>query len=260
MWHMIDTEASQIVSPNGERAATTPPYVGWTTLLHAIERMESEGDAPSHLDRSYLKNMPGSTQARFRQACKWLGLVDGDDVPTDTLRALVHKPDERKEIIGAMLREHYPGPLGLPMNATQKTLEEAFRDMGSTGGETGRKSIAFFLHACKYAEIELSKQFVQPRQPRGAGNGTRKPRRKAASSGGTEPAGQTPGTHANGAPNIIRDLLTKLPPEGSKWERKKVEQWLGIAKLTFEMVYELEGEYTPSEDSSSGVPPGGGQP
>ena len=259
LWHMIDSGAQNEASANGDTAAATPPYVSWATLLNAIERMENEGDVPSRLDRSYLKNMPGSTQARFRQACRWLGLVDAQEIPTDMLRALVKKPDERKMMVGTMLRTRYAGPLALPSNATQQMLEEAFRDMGSGAGETARKSIAFFLHACKYAEIELSKQFVQPRQSRAGGNGTRKPRRKVPANNAeqTQPASDVP---ANEAPNIIRDLLTKLPPEGSKWERAKVEQWLGIARLTFEMVYELEGEYTNLGTSTTAVPPGGDPP
>lgn len=257
LWHMIDSGAQTEASASGESAATTPPYVSWATVLNAIQRMEEEGDVPSRLDRSYLKNMPGSTQARFRHACRWLGLVDAHEVPTETLRALVKRPDERKSLVGTILRSRYPGPLALPSNATQQMLEEAFRDMGSAPGETARKSIAFFLHACKYAEIGLSKQFVQPRQSRAGVNGARKPRRKGAANG-TESAQREPESPQNEAPNIIRDLLTKLPPEGSTWERKKVEQWLGIAKLTFEMVYELKGEYTDSGTPTTGAQPGGG--
>ena len=256
---MSDPEVSHETQPSDERPASTPPYVAWATLQNAIERMESEGDAPSRLDRSYLKNMPGSTQSRFRQACRWLGLVGPDDAPTDTLRKLVHNPVVRKATVAALLRERYPGPLALPMNATQQMLEEAFREMGSAGGETGRKSIAFFLHACKYADIDVSKQFMQPRASRANGTAPRKPRRKSVTLG-AEQAPADDQTPKNEAPNIIRDLLTKLPPEGSEWQREKVEQWLGIAKLTFEMVYDLKGEYSDSGGSTKAVPPGGGQP
>jgi hypothetical protein len=255
IWHMPSTDASSTperVAANGdERTPSTPPYVSWTTVLNAIERMASEGETPSRLDRSYLRNMPGSTQAQFRHACRWLGFVNpDDDTPTPTLKALVADADGRPELVGRLVHQRYPGPLSLPKNATQQQLEEAFREMGATTGETLRKNVAFFLNACKYAGIELSPQFSQPRVPRGTnGSRTRKARRK-----GNETAVQDQPSGSSGtgdAPNIIRDLLTKLPAEGSKWQREKVEQWLGIAKLTFEMVYELDGEYSDSKDSGS---------
>lgn len=253
---MTDMAASQEPPATVSKAATTPPYVAWATLQSTIERMESEGEAPSRLDRSYLKNMPGGTQSRFRQACKWLGLVDEEDEPTDTLRELVNSPERRKELVASLLREHYSGPLALPTNATPQMLEETFREMGASGSDTLRKSVAFFLHACKYADIELSKQFVQPRTRRPSGAAPRRAKRRngAATPDQSQQEVEKP---KDEAPNIIRDLLTKLPPEGSKWRREKVEQWLGIAKLTFEMVYELEGEYTDSGAPGAGSPGGG---
>jgi hypothetical protein len=227
-----------------DRPTSAPPYVSWTTVLNAIERMEGEGDVPSRLDRSYIKNMPGSTQAQFRHACRWLGLVDADDIPTDLLRMLVHKAEDRPSVVEGMLRSHYPGPLSLPRNATQQQLEEQFRELGSNSAETLRKSVAFFLHACKYAGIELSPQFMQPRAGRSTNGTGRRGRRKNAANAAEAQAQPQPAQPPNDAPNIIRDLLTKLPPEGATWQREKVEQWLGIARLTFEMVYDLKGKYS----------------
>lgn len=214
-------------------------------MLNAIERMENEGDVPSRVDRSYIKNMPGSTQAQFRHACRWLGLVNADETPTDTLRQLVHQRDDRKELVGDLLRHYYPGPLTLPKNATQGQLEDEFREMGAGSAETLRKSVAFFLKACEYAAIDLSNQFKQPRAPRN--NNGAAPRRARRKNGGVQQQRSDEPEYEsarNEAPNIIRDLLTKLPAEGSTWQRSKVEQWLGIARLTFEMVYDLEGEYS----------------
>lgn len=208
---MTDTAVSQEAPATIARAVATPPYVAWATLQSTIERMESEGDAPSRLDRSYIKNMPGSTQARFRQACKWLGLVNDDDEPTDTLRELVHSPERRKELVAALLRERYSVPLALPSNATQQMLDEAFREIGAGTGDTLRKSVGFFLHACKYADIELSRQFVQPRTRRANGTAPRRAKRRNGNATADQSQQEVEATK-DVAPNIIRDLLTKLPP------------------------------------------------
>jgi hypothetical protein len=40
------------------------------------------------------------------------------------------------------------------------------------------------------------------------------------------------------APELIRNLLKQLPPEGSQWEKTKAKVWLTIAENTFDLVYE----------------------
>lgn len=234
-------EATTATATNGESETKTtlsPPYVSWMTLQNTIERMETEGDVPSRIDRSYISNMTGTTQAQFRQACRWLGLTEPDGTPTDLLKRLVHEPNNRKVLVAELLRTRYPGPTGLPPNATQQMLEDEFRKLGSNPGETMRKGVAFFLNAAKYAELELSARFKQPK--RLSGSGTRKTARKS-------PEGQdaqhppTPGPPpSTEAPALIRDLLKQLPPEGQEWQRSKAEAWLGIAALTFGMVYKLD--------------------
>jgi hypothetical protein len=215
-----------------------PPYVSFTTLRNAIERMESEGDVPAQVDRSYLSNLPWSAQNEFMAACRSLGLVDANDAPTDLLKELVHKPDIRKELMRSLVEARYPGPLKLGKNATSQQLENEFKKFDVTGS-TLQKAIRFFLHAAQYAEITLSPHFKTPK----AGTPPRRRRTQKKEEPAKPPEEQPrrqPPPPSDNAPEIIRNLLKQLPREGSKWSRAKADNWLAIARSTFDLVYRWE--------------------
>jgi hypothetical protein len=152
-----------------------PPYVSFKTMQNLIERMAAEGGVPSRIDRSYLSNLPGSTQTQVIAGLKSLGLIDQQLRPSQLLITMVENPDIRPEAIGGAITEHYGAALALSKNATQQQLEEVFRDYGVTGS-TMRKAIAFFLAAVKFAGIELSPHFRTPRVQ--TANGRRRPAKR----------------------------------------------------------------------------------
>src|SRR4051812_15095295 len=123
----------------------SPPYVSWATLKNTIEKMAREGGVPSQVDRSYLSNVPGSTQTQLIAALKWLELIDATMKPTARLEQLDEQDEpDRKKTVEAMLEAHYPAAIALPPLATQQQLEGTFRDLG-VSGSTLRKAVAFFL-------------------------------------------------------------------------------------------------------------------
>lgn len=232
-------EASETKTP-------APPYVPFRTLQNAIEKMEKEGDVPAQIDKSYLTNVPWGTQNELMQALRSLGLIDSNDKPTDKLKQLVHEPDRRKENFAAILQERYGKQLALSKNATQQQLVDSFEVSGSTL----TKAVRFFLHAAKYAEIEVSPHFNTPK----AESAPRKPRKTASKKVGPKPDPPVdPGVGQ--APLLIQGLLKQLPPEGAAWDRGKAENWLGIARMTFEMVYDFGGD--PPTGPPSPNPEGG---
>ncbi len=92
----------------------------------------------------------------------------------------------------------------------------------------------FFLHAAQYAEIELSPLFKTPKAP---ASGTRKPRTRRKQDPENGKGEETPPPPPTDAPELIQNLLKQLPPEGAEWDADKAEYWLGIARMTFNMVY-----------------------
>ncbi len=224
---------------NTESGTAPPPYVSFRTLLNAIDRMEGEG-MPSRLDRSYLSNLPWSTQNHFLAACRTLGLIDEAGRPNPILISLVEKPEERPELFAHILRDFYAGPMSLRGNATQAELEERFREYGLSGS-TSRKAIAFFLHAAAYARVPLSPHFRSPRTTdRPSAKRGKRPKPASANSqaeGEMQPTASAPALQLH---PFIEGLLRELPAENATWDKAKRERWLKMAELTVDMLYPVE--------------------
>ncbi len=221
----------------------SPPYISFRTLLNAIQRMHDEG-MPSRLDRSYLSNLPWSTQNHFLASCRALGLIDTDGKPTQMLIQLVELPDERPKLVGSLLRTFYPGATSLSQNATQAQLEDEFKGYG-LGGSTSRKAIAFFLHAAAFAEVPLSPHFRSPRTTTRAP--ARRRTRAAAASAAQEASDENAAPGLAAAPLLalhpfIQGLLRELPQDESSWTAAKRVRWLQMAELTVDMLYTVEDE------------------
>jgi hypothetical protein len=217
-----------------------PPYVSFRTLLNAIERMESDG-TPSRLDRSYLSNLPWSTQNHFLAACRSLQLIDDGGRPNPVLIGLIEEPQERPVVFGTIIRDFYAGPMSLSKNATQAELEERFKDYGISGS-TARKAIAFFLHAAAYAGLPLSPHFRSPRtterSPAKRGKRAKPSSANAGDETGTDAA--TPATSPLRLHPFIEGLLRELPENGATWSADKRDRWLQMAQLTVDMLYSVE--------------------
>jgi hypothetical protein len=222
--------------------AFSPPYVSFRTLLNAIERMEAEG-MPSRLDRSYLSNLPWSTQNHFLAACRALKLIDDAGRPNPILIQLVEQPNERPRLVGEVLRDLYAGPMSLRNNATQAELEERFKEYGLSGS-TARKSIAFFLHAAAYASVPLSPHFRSPRTTdKPAAKRGKRPKPAGANDASDIETEPTPSPQANLRLHpFIEGLLRELPPEGTPWSKAKRDKWLQMAELTVDMLYQVESQ------------------
>lgn len=231
------TDTAQAAATAGNGGEAKAPYTSFATLMSTVDRMKEQGGAPDRVDRSYLSNLPGGAQTVFLASCKSLGLIDDDLVPTAKLNELIAvAEDQRKAVVGKLIREFYVGPLSLSERATQHQLEEEFRKLSVTGS-TLRKAVGFFLAATRFAEIPVSPNFKLPK----AAPST--PRKRSKNGGGnSSDAEQTPPAPpaTGGLPTIVGGLVEKLPKEGETWTESEAHQWLEIAKLTFPFVYSYE--------------------
>lgn len=144
---------------NTEATGWSPAYISFRTLLNLVERMEGEG-VPKQIDKSYLKNLSGGTQAQLLVGLRALGLMTETRAPTQQLRDLVGQEGNRPQLVREILEAQYAWAIDLGVDATQEQLEEEFRKHGpKLGVATREKAIAFYTAAARFAGVPLSKFF-----------------------------------------------------------------------------------------------------
>lgn len=170
-----------------EERKFVPPYgVPWNAFYSAFDRMSDQKDGlPNRIDRSYLSKHSGNVQTYLMQAFRSFELTDQANVPTEALRTLVQtSEDSRPRAVGEMLDRYYTPIIELgTSNATQGELEESWTKVYGQTGDTRRKAIRFFLSACSFSQINLSKLWKAPRSASGASRAkatTRKPNGSSA--------------------------------------------------------------------------------
>lgn len=144
------------------KPTTLPAYISFKTLLDILKRMRDEGD-PTMIDRSYLDNYSGGYVSQILSSFEWLGLIRSDGRLTDKMKTLIRGSDqEQKEMMAQILLEKYPKIFELgESNTTHKQFEDALRELGPKG-ETLRKAGAFYLHAAKFADVEVGQLWKTP--------------------------------------------------------------------------------------------------
>ena len=165
-----------------------PPYVSCQSVENILDRMRHAG-VPARVDRSYLGSWSGSSQAQFLKAARALDLLDANGRPTQRLKDLAMRPDDRPALVRQMLEECYPEVSALGGNATQQMLEETFRAYKGISGTTVRKAVAFYLNAARFAKMPLSPYFraarTGGRPPSSTGTTRRRPRKPASTTAET---------------------------------------------------------------------------
>jgi hypothetical protein len=145
---------------------------------------------PPRIDKSLMQTWSGAQQTQVMAALQALGLISEAGEVQPALRALADgDPDQRKRLVGDLVRTHYKWALDLSsVNATQQQLDEAFRERG-VAGSTARKAATFFLHAAKFAGIETSANFKTARPSTRPGRA----RRRSTDRGDNDARGDTSG-------------------------------------------------------------------
>lgn len=150
--------------PTETNKKATPPYIAFSTFLSFIKGLAKAG-IPSRIDKSLLRNMSGGNQSALVAALKWFGLIDDVGVPSDKLESLVGAGDSAGLVLRHLLPSAYrfmnDGTIQLD-RATGSQVEEKFRAYGLTGS-TIVKAMAFFISACREADISLSSHIKLPK-------------------------------------------------------------------------------------------------
>ena len=132
------------------------PYVSFVSFTNLLDWLR-DSEIPAQLDRSFWgTKYSGSLGSQLMSALRFFSLLE-EETPTSKLESLVSAgEEERKSLLADLLREAYSSVFMIDLHrATPKMLEEAFDDIGG-GVHTRRKAVAFFINACKHADIPLS--------------------------------------------------------------------------------------------------------
>jgi hypothetical protein len=138
----------------------SPPYVSYKSFLTLIEDLRNQG-VPARLDRSYWgEKFSGSTGTQLMSALRFMELVDGNGLPSATLKELVKaRSNERGEILKKISRNSFvflQSTSFEAQSATYSQLEEVFKEDYSVDKDVARKCIKFFVEIVTDAGIPLS--------------------------------------------------------------------------------------------------------
>src|SRR5512136_736421 len=201
-----------------------PPYVTYATWVRVLEDVRER--KPTQLDGSYFRELElsDSTGVTVKQALWFLGLVEGENMPTQELLELVAaEGDDRKRLIRQILDQAY-GPIVGEVDlehATMGHVLDAFKRAGAEGN-VGHKCVTFFLALAKDAGMTLSSSLLTKSRV-GASQ-----RREVGEVGGGRGALNVQRSRAvrKGVGSGTSHLASKLPAFDPGWPKEVREEWL----------------------------------
>jgi hypothetical protein len=217
-----------------EKPQAKPPYLPWTTFQNVTDELRGKG-LPETLDRTAIQGKSGSTQTHYLAALRYLGMSDAKDRPTERFKAYMANTEQRPTMMAEILKEKYGEALALGASSTPAQLTAQFREYG-VEGETGRKAIAFFLNAARFANIKVSPYWPQTRPGGGGrrrqGNGAAKTRKRGRSKAHEETIPTTQPAATDAKSRYIDLLLKKAEEEFDTDLLDRIEKVIGVGDAT----------------------------
>lgn len=141
------------------------PYVSYPTFKNFIALLAREG-IPARIDKSLMNSLAGGTQSHLSSALRFLGLVDSNCKPTDSLKQLAaaHDTSEWSHVLRPIVIEAYASVLGdLEIEAASPgQLDNCFRSLKLQGSSID-KAARFYIQCAKDADITVS-SFIERRK------------------------------------------------------------------------------------------------
>ena len=232
------------------KTATAPPYISSSTFITFLDWIRDFSVTPSHIDRSlWGEKFGGSVGVQLMAGLKFLGLLKGEE-PTEKLEVLARASNqERKKLLGDLLREVYGEELVLGLNSgTPKRLDEGLKALGATTS-THDKARSFFVNVAKVAEVPIMPSISKKSRVKKA-SGTGMPKVKGKGSPPASPVDQpTPpivelqGQYAVAQSSLLLwGMFTKLPEPGTVWGETEREAWKAALEHIFSIEYRVESD------------------
>jgi hypothetical protein len=144
-----------------EEVKRAAAYLPWATFKGALDQL-AQG-VPTRIDRSVFPGIAWNVQSQLFAGMKFLGLLRGEDEPTELLNDLVKgSEDERKEKLKKIIESSYADLIAIDLKkASRAHFEEKLGELYNAKGDTRIKAARFFVSAAAYTGIPLS-SFIQP--------------------------------------------------------------------------------------------------
>lgn len=183
-----------------------PPYVSYRTFQTFIDDLKQT--VPARIDRSYWgKSFSGTTGNQLMAALLFLGLIDGNGMPTNRLKLLAGAKDVKKtDILRQTCNEAFDflfkGSFD-PQTATPAQLQEMFHNNFQISSSVSRKCIKFFVDMANDAGIALSPFIIK--------------QTRTYSVGSAKTTGKKPGLKT-GRNTLVPQSVDEIPDRTS-WDR-----------------------------------------
>jgi hypothetical protein len=209
-----------------------PPYISYRTFHGFIDMLE-QTTVPARIDRSYWGDKySGSVGTQLVAALRFLGLIDGDNAPTLTLKELVNRRgSQRVEVLRQITTDAYVFILGKDFDgqkATHAQMEELLHRNFQLTDDVARKCIKFFVSLAQEAGVKVSPFILKNYRNSNSSTITKKPSRKSnsrtkqeffESSIGDEVPKITP------SGELMSNLLSKFPNLDPGWPNEVKLKW-----------------------------------
>lgn len=136
-------------------------YIPHKTLMTATEVLEQ--GLPRRLDRSAFPSFSGSMQSWLLSSFTFLGFTDENGYVQPLLDEWVARPENRKELMGRILREKYGEVVRLAReHGTPQQLRDEIEKLG-VSGTTTQRAVRFFISSAEFAGIDLPPSWKKAR-------------------------------------------------------------------------------------------------
>jgi hypothetical protein len=205
------------MNPSDLAAEDRRPYAATANIVGVLQRARTR-NLPEVIDDEFFRivEVPDVVFGRVREGLRFLGMIDADGRPTDTLRAISAATDEEyRELLASAIRRAYEDDFTRidPGQDTSSRIANAFRRY-QPRSQTQRM-VMLFLGLCREAGISVldapRDRQMQPREPRRPGRPSM-PRRQ-----------ETKAPTASTAPSVsslpagLVGLLQQIPRDGVSW-------------------------------------------
>lgn len=217
--------------------ALPPPAIPFRSFKVALAALRDLGAMPDQLDRSVWTNKLVSRDRRETvEACRFLGLIDQESRPTESLEALVAALDTNRWSgeLRKVLERSYQPLLACSISAlTAGGMMRTFRTLYRTPGETTRKSCNFFVHAAREAALEIGPFLLTNSRSRWV-DGQRVDFKE-----GPTPRGSVARSIEAAHAEALNALVSKFPAYDAEWSDDVKRLWFSALE---NLIQRLDGD------------------
>lgn len=143
-----------------KKEQAVPPYISFRTFSSAIDSLAEHG-VPAKIDRSVLNRYSGSVQSQLMSVFRFFSFTNKDDSTTSIFHDYAKaSPEEKKEKLDKLLRNHFPNQIKNLHDGTIQQLSDSFKDT-KIKPSVKEKCIAFFLKASQEAGLDISSHILR---------------------------------------------------------------------------------------------------